>query len=126
MHISLILEAGPFHSEIMARRFDESALLRDLQIWWAEEVGERDPFATPKPTTTGLEQSIEVDSLAMVSVLMVLEKHLPCQMPSSAIRPGGYLGFDDMAQDLLPKVKALLRKHAWQNRQGLKGHKEVV
>jgi len=110
----------------MARRFDESAVLGDLQSWWADEVGERDPFAVPMPAMGVLDRPIEVDSLAAASVLMVLEKHVPCRMPVSVIRPGGYRGFDDMAQDLLPKVKALLRKHVWQQRQESKGHEETA
>ena len=91
--------------------FDEKALLADLKAWWDEQVGVDDPFAPPKAATGTIMDALpEVDSLATVTALIVIEKHLPCEVPPSVIRPGGYHGFGDMTQDMLPKLQALIDK----------------
>jgi hypothetical protein len=97
----------------MATGFDEQALLADLKIWWDEQVGQDDPFAAPKPTSgTIMDVLPNIDSLATVTALVVIEKYLPCEVPPTVIRPGGYHGFDDMTQDMLPTLQALVDKHA--------------
>jgi hypothetical protein len=91
--------------------FDEKALLADLKTWWDEQVGKDDPFAPPKPAPgTIMDVLPEVDSLATITALIVMETHLPFQVPPSVIRPGGYHSFDDMARDMLPKLQALIDK----------------
>jgi hypothetical protein len=93
--------------------FDEKALLADLKAWWDEQVGNDDPFAPPKLAPgTIMDVLPEVDSLAVVTALIVMEGHLPCEVPPSVIRPGGYHSFEDMCQDLMPKLKALNEKHS--------------
>jgi hypothetical protein len=97
----------------MAAGFSEQSLLSDLKAWWDEQVGKDDPFAPPKaPSGTIMDALPEVDSLATVTALIVIEKHLPCAVPPTVIRPGGYHGFDDLAQDMLPRLQALVNKHA--------------
>ena len=51
-----------------------------------------------------------VDSIRIVRALLVFEKHLPFKIPTTVIRAGGYDSFDDMATDLLSKVKAIFNK----------------
>jgi hypothetical protein len=92
--------------------FDEKALLTDLKAWWDEQVGKDDPFAPPKPAPgTIMDVLPEVDSLATVTALIVMENHLPCEVPPSVIRPGGYHSFEDMTQDMMPKLQGLMDKH---------------
>lgn len=92
---------------------DEKALLADLKAWWDEQIGEDDPFAPPKPPPgTIMDVLPEVDSLAVVTALIVIEGHLPCEVPPSVIRPGGYQSFEDMCQDMVPKLKGLIEKHS--------------
>ena len=96
----------------MATGFDEQALLRELQAWWDDQVGVNDPFAPPKPPSgTIMDVLPAIDSLATVTALIVIEKHLPCEVPPSVIRPGGYHGFDDLTQDMIPKLQAQVHKH---------------
>lgn len=91
---------------------DETALLADLKAWWDEQVGKDDPFAPPKsPPGTIMDVLPEVDSLAVVTALIVMEGHLPCEVPPSVIRPGGYHSFEDMTQDMMPKLHGLIDKH---------------
>jgi hypothetical protein len=97
----------------MATGFDEQALLADLKTWWDEQVGKDDPFAPPKsPAGTIMDVLPVIDSLATVEALVLIEKYLPFEVPTSVIRPGGYHGYDDMTQDMLPKLQALVDKHA--------------
>ena len=93
--------------------FDDTALLADLKVWWDEQVGKDDPFAPPKPPPgTIMDVLPEVDSLAVVTALIVMEGHLPCEVPPSVIRPGGYQSFEDMTQDMMPKLHGLIDKYA--------------
>jgi hypothetical protein len=92
--------------------FDDKALLADLKTWWDEQVGKDDPFAPPPPPPgTIMDVLPEVDSLATVTALIVMEQHLPCEVPPSVIRPGGYHSFEDMTQDMMPKLQGLIEKH---------------
>jgi hypothetical protein len=92
--------------------FDEAALLQDLREWWDDEVGGDDPFAPPKPPAGTLFDALPaIDSLGVVTGLVVVEAHLPCKVPPRLIRPGGYNSFEDLVTDLMPKLRALV-KHA--------------
>ena len=111
----------------MAAGFNEKWLLTDLQIWWDEQVGKDDPFAPPKPPPGTIMDALPaVDSLATVTALIVIEKHLPCEAPPTIIRPGGYQGFDDMVQDMLPKLHALIDKHTSKQNQKASSQKETA
>jgi hypothetical protein len=100
----------------MAVSFNEKALLADLKIWWEQQVGEDDPFGPRKPDGTIMDVLPQVDSLAIVCSLVIMERHLPCKVPLSVIRRGGYLSFEDMTQDMLPKLRGLICKHVGEQR----------
>lgn len=96
----------------MATGFSEQELLADLEAWWDEQVGKDDPFAAPQSASGTIMDALpEVDSLATVAALVVMEKYMPCEVPPTVIRPGGYHTFEDMKQDMLPKLQALVEKH---------------
>ena len=93
--------------------YDETALVHDLKAWWEDQVeglGD-DPFAGPSiPKGTIFDVLPAVDSLGVVSGLITIEKHIGIKVPARVVRKGGYKDFEDMASDLLPKVKALVEK----------------
>lgn len=96
----------------MDKTFDQAALISDLKTWWNDQVGKDDPFAPSKPAAGTISDALPaVDSLATVTALIVIEKHIPCEAPPSLIRPGGYNSFDDLIQDMLPKLEELANKH---------------
>jgi hypothetical protein len=103
--------------------FDEGALLRDLRIWWDNQVGgsATDPFAAP-PHAKGTIFDVlpAIDSLGVVSGLITLENHAGIKIPARIIRRGGYKDFEDMTSDLLPKVKALVEKNKQKSGKGSK------
>lgn len=93
--------------------YDEAALIRDLQSWWNDEVvgAADDPFARPAPPKgTIFDVLPAVDSLGVVSGLITIEKHVGIKIPARLIQKGGYKDFNEMTDDLLPKVKALVEK----------------
>jgi hypothetical protein len=94
------------------RGYDEVALVGDLRVWWDDQVGggeEDDPFAAPKPPTGTIFDAIPViDSLGAVTGLITVEKHIGFKVPTRIIRRGGYISFDDLIDDLLPKVRTLV------------------
>jgi len=111
----------------MATGFDEQALLRELQAWWDEQVGAGDPFAPPKPPSgTIMDVLPAVDSLATVTALILIEKHLGWEVPPSVIRPGGYHGFDDLVQDMMPKLQVLVDRDKRLQRDKAHSEKETV
>jgi hypothetical protein len=107
--------------------FDKKALIADLKTWWDEEVGEDNPLA-PAPTAPGTIMDLLpiLDSLATVQALVVIEKHLAFEVPPTVIRPGGYHSFDDMTQDMLPKLQALVEKHAAKHKGATASEKETI
>lgn len=94
--------------------YDEAALKEDLQNWWNEEVSATgDPFAEPKgPTGTIFDALPNLDSLSALKGLLTVEEHVPFEVPVQVIRRGGYYSFDDLAGDLLPKLRRLAAEHA--------------
>ena len=93
--------------------YSEKALSAELHIWWDGEVGgEDDPFAEPKPAVSGTIFDVlpAIDSLGCVNALLTIEKHIGFEVPSSILRRGGYSSFEDMASDLLPKVRAMVER----------------
>jgi len=88
--------------------YSEQDLIKDLQGWWETEVaGADDPFAPPKPPPgTICDVQPDVDSLAVVKRLIILDKHVGFEIPPSVVRRGGYRSFHDMVADLMPKIRA--------------------
>jgi len=97
----------------MTLDYSEDDLLADLRTWWDGEVdGADDPFARPKPPSGTLFDALPaIDSLGVVNGLLTIEKHVGFEVPSRIIQRGGYTSFDEMASDLLPKVRNLADRH---------------
>jgi hypothetical protein len=91
--------------------YSDRGLVDDLRTWWHDQV-EADPFADPTPSRAGtiFEVMPVIDSLGVVSALITIEKHVGFTVSPRLIKPGGYRGFDEMASDLLPKIRALAAK----------------
>jgi len=106
----------------MAVGFDKKALLADLKTWWDAQVGKDDPFALPKPPPgTIMDVLPNIDSLATVEALVVMEKHLPCEVPPTVIRPGGYHSFEDLTQ-----LQGLVDKHLGKQKDSTTPKKETT
>ena len=106
-----------------ALEYDEASLISDLRTWWDDQVGgsKDDPFAAP-PTPKGTIFDVlpAINSLGVVSGLITIEKHIGIKVPARVIRKGGYKDFDDMASDLLPKIKTLVEQNKQKPNKGSK------
>jgi hypothetical protein len=99
--------------------YSEEALTADLRAWWDGEVGGvDDPFADPKPAASGTIFDVlpAIDSLGCVNGLLTIEKHVGFEVPSRILRRGGYSSFNEMAADLLPKVRAMMDRRPTRRR----------
>jgi hypothetical protein len=78
----------------------------DLRCWYDDR--KNDPAAPPlNPATSGAFGHVpDVDSKAVVTASSVVKKHLGVKLDSKLIRRGGYDSFDDLCDDLLPKLRA--------------------
>jgi len=93
--------------------YSEDDLKADLRTWWDDQVAnEDDPFANSELPRTGtiFEVVPKIDSLGVVTALIVVEKHVKFEVPARIIKAGGYHSFEEMVGDLLPKVRALVIK----------------
>jgi hypothetical protein len=92
--------------------FDEKKLVADLKSWWDDQTSSIDPFAEPKEKPGTIFDALPtVDSLAAVSALLTVAKHVPFKVTTKIIKKGGYADFDDLVTDMLPKLEELAVKH---------------
>lgn len=99
--------------------YDEAALKKGLREWWDGEVNASVGPLSGKKDAAGtiFDPLPDMDSLSALKGLMTVEEFVPFEVPPTVIRSGGYYGFDDMCEDILPKVRALVEKHAAQEGQ---------
>ena len=94
---------------ITKAEFDAVAaeLRRDLEGWWEDEKDDLEAdLPGTDPDTDGLWDGIpEIDSKAVVKASPVVRKHIGADLDPSLIRRGGYTSFDDLADDLLQKLR---------------------
>jgi hypothetical protein len=96
----------------MGAEFYEAAIRAELQSWWDSQVDSSDdPFAAPKPPAGTIFDVVPVvDSLSVTTALVAIEKHVGFKVPPRVIQRGGYNSFDEMVNDLIPKVGFLFEK----------------
>jgi hypothetical protein len=91
---------------ISKAQFDaiESQLRDSLEKWWEEEGQSFDAaVAGTAPVWDGLP---EIDSKAVVKASPIVRQFVGAELDPKVIRKGGYASFDDLADDLLPKLRA--------------------
>jgi hypothetical protein len=91
---------------ISKRRFDKVApkLRATLQKWWEDEAESFD--ATVLGTASVWDGMPEIDSKAVVKASPIIRQFTGGDLDPRMIRKGGYASFDDLANDLLPKLRA--------------------
>jgi hypothetical protein len=90
--------------------YSEDDLVAELHGWRDAQLAAAadDPFADPPPATGTIFEVIPVfDSLAVVTVLVTIEKHVNFKIPVSIIKPGGYETFEEMMGHILPAIRVL-------------------
>ena len=90
--------------------YSEDDLVTELRGWWDAQLAGAadDPFANPPPATGTIFEVIPViDSLAVVTALVTIEKYVHFEIPVSIIKPGGYETFEEMMGHILPEIRVL-------------------
>ena len=90
---------------ITKKKFDaiESELRAALRKWWDDESESFD--AAVMGTAAVWEGMPEIDSKAVVKASPIICKFTGADLDPKMIRRGGYSSFDDLAMDLLPKLR---------------------
>ena len=90
---------------ITKKQFDQVAgqLRAALKKWWEDEAEDFD--AAVAGTAAVWEGMPEIDSKAVVKASPVIAKFIGAELDPKLIRKGGYASFDDLANDLLPKLR---------------------
>jgi len=78
-------------------------LRESLRKWWEDEAQSFD--AAIAGTAQVWEGLPEIDSKAVVKASPVVRRFLGAELDPKMIRKGGYSSFDDMADDLLKKLR---------------------
>jgi hypothetical protein len=91
---------------ITKKKFDaiESQLRDALKKWWEDEAQCFD--AAIAGTAAVWRGMPEIDSKAVVKASPVMRRFIGGDLDPKMIRKGGYASFDDLAADLLPKLRA--------------------
>ncbi len=89
--------------------FPETQIRAAISEWWRQQIKERadDPFAPAPPTGTLFEMLPAIDSLTLLEGLIVIERVLGWEVPAKCIKKGGYDSSDEMADDLVRKLRKL-------------------
>lgn len=76
-----------------------------LESWYRDQMD--DPEAPPSnPNTAGAFGHLpEIDSKSVVTASPIIREILGVDLDPKLIRKGGYTSFDDLAGDLLPKLR---------------------
>lgn len=90
---------------ITRKKFDAIApqLREALRKWWEDEAQSFD--AAVAGTASVWEGMPEIDSKAVVKASPVVRQFIGADLDPKLIRKGGYASFEDLAKDLLPKLR---------------------
>lgn len=100
----------------LAKQFDKKLpdLLQRLSEWFDNETTSIDEvIANSAPTGTGgsvVSARPAIDSKRVVDATVITEEILGIELPPEIIKPGGYDSFQEMADDLIPKLKQVFTK----------------
>jgi hypothetical protein len=81
----------------------EAKLRAALKKWWEDEAQDFD--AAVAGTASVWEGMPEIDSKAVVKASPIIKQFTGGELDPRMIRRGGYASFDDLANDLLPKLR---------------------
>ena len=95
----------------LAKKFDEKTpqLIAELETWYAEETTAIDgAIEAAAPAGEGgsiISVRPPIDSKRVVDATLVTEAVLGIELPPEIIKPGGYDTFEEMIDDIIPKLK---------------------
>jgi hypothetical protein len=90
---------------ITKKKFDAIAaqLFAELKKWWADESENFDDAVAG--TASVWDGMPEIDSKAVVKASPIIRKFTGADLDPKMIKKGGYASFDDLVNDLFPKLR---------------------
>ena len=100
----------PLATDDSVKSFPQRTITSAIEGWWDQKIKSQreDPFAVPGSL---YDLVADIDSLATVDVLLVLESILGFELPLNVIQRGGYKDLPEMIEHLVPAVRKLYDKH---------------
>lgn len=95
----------------LAKQFEEkkARLIAELEAWYATETesidGEVEAAAPAGEGGSVISVRPAIDSKRVVDATLVTEEVLGIELPPEIIKPGGYDTFEEMIEDIVPKLK---------------------
>ncbi|MGE5501924.1 MAG: acyl carrier protein [Solirubrobacterales bacterium] len=102
-------------ADTLPTAFPEAEVIEALKKFWADETGSStktgSPFGAPKKGGgTVFDVRPELDSLRAVEVLLEVEKIIGVELPDTVVKLGGYDGYDEFMDQLVPSIRAFFDK----------------
>jgi len=91
--------------------FDAKAamLIAELHEWFEEETASIDGTVSAEAPSGGggsiVAKRPVIDSKRVVDATIVTKKVLGIELPPEIIKPGGYVSFDELIKDIIPKLE---------------------
>lgn len=88
------------------------AKLREELLGVAASAAEMNSITLPADTAAQCAASIQLDSLAVVDVLLSVEGIIGCELKDHIVKAGGYASVNAAIGHLTPRIKSAWEKHA--------------
>jgi len=88
------------------------AKLRQELFGVAQSAAEMHSITLPSDPTAQSAAAIQLDSLAVVDVLLSVEDIIGCTLKDHIVKAGGYSSVNSAIEHLTPRIKSAWEKHA--------------
>jgi hypothetical protein len=88
------------------------AKLREELLGVAQSAAEMHSIALPAEPAAQCAAAVQLDSLAVVDVLLSVEEIVGCTLKDHIVKAGGYSSVNSAIEHLTPRIKSAWDKHA--------------
>lgn len=88
------------------------AKLREELLGVAESAAAMHSLTLPSDPIAQCAAAIQLDSLAVVDVLLSVEEIVGCRLKDHIVKAGGYCSINSAIEHLTPRIKSAWEKHA--------------
>ena len=97
-------------------KFPKEKVIAALNEWWASEKASEGSLSASAPKAgvkvSVLTPIIEIDSHRALNALITAETIIGAEISESNIKEGGYNSFNELIEDLVPRIEAVFNKKA--------------
>ncbi len=88
------------------------AKLREELLGVAQSAADMHSIALPADPAAQCAAAVQLDSLAVVDVLLSVEEIVGCTLKDHIVKAGGYSSVNSAIEHLTPRIKSVWDKHA--------------